>query len=611
MQGGKANLEQPWGSEKAGGGSRLPRAMRPQSAATALALIALLAPSCGAAAEDVAELRRMVKELQAQNRQLSQRLGTLESAREPSAASRTRPTSAHERPAPAPIAAQPSTVVVSSQAAPLVPGPPDTRTLSLDQRVQELELQRAAQEQATRQIIQDTLIRTGPKINSFLALSGAIDVVAGRSQDFSGVTKDTLDLGTTELDFDIALSSWLAGSLVLGFERSSFLTSPVTAAPIIPALIIPATVTPTPVVTTPVDTLITDAIDRFTVERANIRVGNLLEFPIAARAGYEALPFGTTTGVARVDTLSIGTPLTTEVFESRQVALGLEFALPTPPLRPPAPPIIVPRAQPQFIAPVVSNLVHALGYRPPPERIARPLPITPVPDLPPFYGSFSLFKGSEKFPNREEIENFNASLGYRTRGHCDTPYEELKSSLVCPWQIDVHVDYNSSVFDSRFLERNYLPFLNQIGRVPGMAASAKASFGPFALVTEVNGAIEKVRLVDGLGIPRNLTPMAWQVSLAYQFDWNPWITEIGAQGSFISVGYSGSKDMAGVNDLISGVPARIGFVPENRLLVTAGEWVMPGLRIALEYSANWDYSIADGGTGRVAHGLFSSVQLNF
>ena len=141
------------------------------------------------------------------------------------------------------------------------------------------------------------------------------------------------------------------------------------------------------------------------------------------------------------------------------------------------------------------------------------------------------------------------------------PYEELKSSLVCPWDIDVHVDYNSSVFDSRFLEREYLPFLNQIRNVPGMAASAKASFGPFALTTEVNGAIEKVRVVDALGTLRDITPIAWQVSLAYQFDWNPWITEIGAQGSFVAVGYSGTKNMAGLPDLIGGVPSRIGFVP--------------------------------------------------
>ena len=78
-----------------------------------------------------------------------------------------------------------------------------------------------------------------------------------------------------------------------------------------------------------------------------------------------------------------------------------------------------------------------------------------------------------------------------------------------------------------------------------MAASLKTSFGPFAFVGEVNAAIQDARFVDGLGIARTMMPMTWQASIAYQFDWNPWITEIGAQGDFISVGYSGSQDMAG------------------------------------------------------------------
>ena len=78
--------------------------MRPQSARAALALVslALLAPSCAAAAEneDVAELRRMLRELQAQNRELSRRLGALESAREAPAAPRTKPARAQELPRP-------------------------------------------------------------------------------------------------------------------------------------------------------------------------------------------------------------------------------------------------------------------------------------------------------------------------------------------------------------------------------------------------------------------------------------------------------------------------------------------------------------------------------
>jgi hypothetical protein len=182
---------------------------------------------------------------------------------------------------------------------------------------------------------------------------------------------------------------------------------------------------------------------------------------------------------------------------------------------------------------------------------------------------------------------------------------------LCPWQLDAHVDYNTSVFDSRFLERNYQPFLTQIGRIPGVAASVKASFGPFALVGEVNSAIEEARFIDALDFARSIRPMTWQLSLAYQFDWNPWITEIGAQGSFISIAYSGSNDMEGFIDFVGGVPTRVGFVPQRRLLLTAGEWVMDGLKVSVEYSANWDYPLARGGTGDLAHGVLGSVQLNF
>jgi hypothetical protein len=38
---------------------------------------------------------------------------------------------------------------------------------------------------------------------------------------------------------------------------------------------------------------------------------------------------------------------------------------------------------------------------------------------------------------------------------------------------------------------------------------------------------------------------------------------------------------------------------------------MDGLKVAVEYSANWDYPVSSGGTGRVAHGLFGLIQLNF
>ena len=562
-------------------------------AAPALFSLVLLVPSYAAAAEneDMAVLRRMLGELKAENRKLSQRLSALEGG---SAARHTKPAAAHESPAPAAAAAKPAPAVGSPPVALPAPDLSEAATKRpLDQRVKDLEIGWAAQENATQQIIRDTLSKTGPKINNYLALSGVVEGLASRTGQFVGPTQENLALSTAELDFDIKLSDWLTGALVLHFDNGTGAIFPTGNNPVVPT---------TPGV----------GVDRFTLDRTHISIGDLMQFPIAARFGVETLHFGTSTGVARLDTLSIGTPLTTEVFENRQTAGGLEFAWPTPPRQPPPAPVVIPRVSPPVVAPAVSQLARWLGYTPLPERPFRPQPVTFPFDPPPFYGSVMTYKGSDSIiPNRTKIDDYNASLGFRTRGHCGVPYDQLTNSPICPWTLDFHVDYDTSVFESRFLHSAYLPFLSQIGQIPGVAASVKASFGPFAFVGEVNAALQQARFLDGLGTARSMTPMAWQASIAYQFDWNPWITEIGAQGDFISLGYSGSKDMAGVTGLVNGLPTRIGFVPQNRVFLTAGEWVMDGLKVAVEYSANWDYPVSSGGTGKVAHGGFGLVQLNF
>jgi hypothetical protein len=585
----------------------------------ALFSLALLVPSCVAAAEneEIAVLRRMLGELKAENRKLSQRLSALEGA---TATKGAAPAVPRVRSAPvatavaapmsiapavnatgtsAPTAPPPTVVTAAAPAtasAAVLPAPDPSDSGAkrpLTERVKDLEIGWAAQENATRQIIADTFNKGGANINKYLSLSGVVEGIASRTNDFTGPTRENLQLSTAELDFDIKMSDWLTGALVLHFDSGSGAIFPTGNQPVVPA--VGAT-----------------GVDRFTLDRTHILVGDLMQFPIAARFGVETLHFGTSTGVARLDTLSIGTPLTTEVFENRQTAGGLEFAWPTPPLRPLPAPVVVPKVSPLVVAPAVQQIARWLGYVPPPQRPFKPQPVTPPFDPPPFYGSVVAYKGSDNIlPGRTKIDDYNASLGYRTNGHCGVPYEQLTTSLICPWTFDVHVDYDTSVFESRFLHASYLPFLDQIGRVPGMAASVKSSFGPFAVVGEVNAALRSASFFDGIGTRKNMMPMTWQASLAYQFDWNPWVTEIGAQGDFISVGYSGSKDMAGVLLLQNGVPTRIGFVPQHRLFLTAGEWVMDGLKIAVEYSANWDYSTNVGGTGKVAHGGFGLIQLNF
>jgi hypothetical protein len=547
----------------------------------------------------------MLRELRDQNRELSRRLDALENA---AAARRTAPAreqaAAKNEPLATPqvAAAQP----LRRDTPPSVTSWVTTTSAEFDGGFREADLTQMAHESATRQIIQDSLSKIGPKINSFLSLSGVIEVVASQSREFDplidaqhpfgkvGPAKDRLDLGTVELDFDIKASEWLTGALVITWESGSPSQSQI-GGPLFP----------TTLGTAP-------AIDRFTLDRTHISVGDLMQFPLAARFGREVMHFGSSTGVARLDTLSIGTPLTTAVFENRQTFAGFEFALPTPPPMPAPAPVVEPPVRPLVLAPLVKDIAQRLGYVPLPQRVKPLTPVTPPLDLPPIYGSVMFYKGTEDFGvGRTRIEDFNASLGYRTRGHCGKLYEELQSSRVCPWTFDFHVDYSTNVFESIFLHETYLPFLTQIGSIPGIAATLKASFGPFAFVGEVNKAIEEATFIDGLGIVRNITPMTWQAAIAYQFDWNPWVREIGAQGDFISVAYSGSQDMAGAAALINGEPNRVGFVPETRLLVTAGEWVLPELKVAAEYSANWDYPQSRGGTGQLVHGIFGLVQFNF
>ena len=99
----------------------------------------------------------------------------------------------------------------------------------------------------------------------------------------------------------------------------------------------------------------------------------------------------------------------------------------------------------------------------------------------------------------------------------------------------------------------------------------------------------------------------WTPAAFSEFDWNPSVEVIGAQGTYFVIGYSESQNMAGATRLIGIVPERIGFVPEQRFLVGFGEWVLDGVRVAFEYSHIVDYSVREGGTGHSADGIFGML----
>jgi len=82
---------------------------------------------------------------------------------------------------------------------------------------------------------------------------------------------------------------------------------------------------------------------------------------------------------------------------------------------------------------------------------------------------------------------------------------------------------------------------------------------------------------------------------------------IGAQGTYLAMSYSESRDFSGVRRDLDGERSRVGSLPKRRFLIGAGEWFMDGIKLALEYSRDWDYPQREGDTGRPADGLFTSL----
>lgn len=459
-----------------------------------------------------------------------------------------------------------------------------TRELQrLQQQIDDLETARVAHEDATRTIIRRSFYERGSNINEFVIFGGTLETLAGWVEDFDGVAESFIELQTAQLDFEIQVNDWTLGSIIFEYDDGTNVLFP------------------------------TNEGDEFFVDRINVdtafaTIGNTQKCPPYVTVGRMVVPFGISTGDPVADVLSIEDPLTVEVFETKEDAILIGFEWPTPPpprpAKPPSdsktkPPPGPPKVRPIFINPLVRKLTRyccpCLVTKPP----TPPGPYVPPPCLPPLSAAIYFYNGNTFDGGEDHIEHLGGTLGYRTKGF-------ITSSCI-PWTMELDVDYNSSVFDSDFLQFEYRRFLGDIDYVSGMAAHAKSSLGPFALVLEWNGAINDAKFVDDLGQPYSILPNAWQISLGYQFDWNPWVEVIGNQGTYFVMGYSQSDDLAGATRVIDGENVRVGFVPERRFLVGFGEWVLEGLRVAVEYSHIVDYEKKDGGTGHSAEGWLAQL----
>lgn len=454
---------------------------------------------------------------------------------------------------------------------------PEDATRRIEQRVEELAKSKIAHEDATRTIIRQSFAQRASSINDYVDFSGSLEAGAFWAEDFDGVRNSNISFDTADLDFKIRVSDWVSGSLVLSYESGTNVLFPTTTG--------------------------NEAfVDRLNVREGLITLGNTERFPFFGRAGRAVVPFGISTGDPVTSSLTLNDPLTIEVFETREDFIMFGFEGPTPPPPPPLPTTPVlgpPPVRPLLIDPLVRKLstwlCSSLSCYPPPLKPVPPA--TPPTPLPPFTAAVYVYNGDTG--GRDHIQHLGATLGYQTKG--------MFTRGRIPWAIDFDVDFNSSVFDSDFLAFEYGSFLDQIGDVPGMAAHLKSNLGPVALIVEWNGAIDNATFTafkDDSKQAFSIRPSTWQVEFAYQFDFNPSVEAIGAQGTYFVVGYSESEDLAGVKRVIDG--DRVGFVPERRLNVGLGEWVVPGFRVAVEYSHEWDYS-ATPGTGNSADGIFGQL----
>jgi hypothetical protein len=448
----------------------------------------------------------------------------------------------------------------------------------MNERIKELETAKKAGEDATRTIIRQSIAERGSNINEYVNFGGTLETITFWEEDFEHVKSSDIRLDTAELDFEITLNNWSHANLVIEYDPGTNFLFP----------------------TTEGDSV---AVDRINIRRGIITIGNIEKYPLYATFGRDDVPFGIATGDPLADTLTINDPLTIEVFQTREDFIMLGFDLPTqcppPPVSTTSPPPPTPQVRPVLFNPAVRCLCNWICPYCGPRTTAKPGPVARTPIPPPFHGAVYFYNGDTTNLGEDHIEQMGGELGYRTQGR----YPEWCT----PWSLDMDVDVNSSVFDSEFLEFQYRHFLDQIGFVPGMAAHIKSSLGPYSLVAEWNGAISDAGFTDDLGNPVDITPEAWQVQLGYQLDWNPYVEVIGNQGTFIAIGYSESTDLAGVTRVVGGVPERVGNVAERRLLASVGEWVLDGLRVELEYAHDLDYSVADGGTGNSANGVFFQV----
>lgn len=117
-------------------------------------------------------------------------------------------------------------------------------------------------------------------ISKYVSFGGAIEVEAGWSEDFDGVSSSSIDLATAEFAFEAQVSDWATGVMAIEWDGDE---------------------------------------DKLSVDEAFIFIGNTDEAPVFLQAGRYVVPFGIYEGN------TISDPLTKEAFETKEDAVLVGF----------------------------------------------------------------------------------------------------------------------------------------------------------------------------------------------------------------------------------------------------------------------------------------------
>lgn len=157
----------------------------------------------------------------------------------------------------------------------------------LTERVSELEKQNDLQAENSKSSFPEGVAAeedaggVASMISKYVSLSGAVEVEAGWSEDFEGVSESAISLATAAIGLEAQLTEWGVGVLALEWD---------------------------------------DEEDKINVDEVFITVGNTDKFPLYLQAGHFIVPFGVYEGNTIAD------PLTKEAFETKEnpVLLGVE-----------------------------------------------------------------------------------------------------------------------------------------------------------------------------------------------------------------------------------------------------------------------------------------------